>query len=82
MTIPSTMDKTDFASWCHPLAALHHPAKALISFQFLNNFFQMSFLSTHLDIRRILLLKRKQTCQVKQNKTIMYCCLIINSIST
>ena len=63
MTIPSTMDKTDFASWCHPLATLHHPAKALISFQFLNNFFfQMSFLSTHLDIRRILLLKRKQTC--------------------
>ena len=39
MTIPSTMDKTDFASRCHPLATLHHPAKALISFQFLNNFF-------------------------------------------
>ena len=39
MTSPSTMDKTDFASWCHPLATLHHPAKTLISFQFLNNFF-------------------------------------------
>ena len=76
MTIPSTMYKTDFASGCHPLATCHHPPKTLISFQFLNNFFFFSneFPFKTLDIRRILLLKRKQTYmlgETKQNSNVL-----------
>ena len=74
MTIPSTMDKTDFASWCHPLATLHHPAKTLISFQFLNIFFffQMSFLSTHLDKKDFAFEKETNMLgETKQNNNVL-----------
>ena len=80
MTIIYSMCKTDFPCWNHPLTTHNNPLKTLISFHFVNIFFSIEFPFNTLDIKRILVLKRKQSRLVKQNKTLTYCCFIINSI--